>query len=220
MTALPTTAPSPEPFTRRDPAPGSAELLSCDKRAARVMRDGAALPARVAFGCLIQPEPGDRVLTSLADGTLWVLAVLDRPGTAPPRLWADGDLGIAAGGDIAVLAGGDLSLSAAATARTAAPEIELHAGTARFVLDELTQIGRRALNYVSSIRTMSEVIETFSGHILTRAKRASRFIAHADLLRAGDIDHRAEGTLQLHAQSGFITAETLVRVDADQIHMG
>ena len=48
--------------------------------------------ARIAFGCLIQPEPGDRVLTSLADGTVWIVSVLERQSDAPPRLWAEGDL--------------------------------------------------------------------------------------------------------------------------------
>ena len=88
------------------------------------------------------------------------------------------------------------------------------------MLDELLQIGRRVSWYVSKIRSMGEMVETFADHVLTRAKRSSRFIEESDQMRAGDIDHRAEGTLQLHAEVAFITADTVVRVDADQIHMG
>ena len=91
---------------------------------------------------------------------------------------------------------------------------------ARFVLDELLQVGRRANWYVAKLRSVGEMVETFAEHVLTRAKRSSRFIEESDQLRAGDIDHRAEGTLQLHAETAFITADTVVRVDAEQIHMG
>ena len=115
---------------------------------------------------------------------------------------------------------GVLEVGAGTNVRAAAPEIDLHAGVARFVLDELIQVGRRVSWYVSKLRSISEIVETFADHVLTRAKRSSRFIAESDQMRAGDIDHRAEGTLQLQAEVAFITADTVVRVDADQIHMG
>jgi hypothetical protein len=88
------------------------------------------------------------------------------------------------------------------------------------VLDELLQIGRKAHWYVAKIRSVGEVFETFAGHLLCRARRSSRFVEGSDQLRAGDIDHRADGTLQMRAETMFMTADTVVRVDADQIHMG
>ncbi len=199
----------------------SAVLLARDGRAARIACDGTVCAARIAFGCLIQPEPGDRVLTGLADGTIWIVSVLDRQSDAPPRLWAEGDIAIvSARGDISLTAAQAVNVDAGARARIAAPEIDLHAGIAQFVLDELLQVGRRANLYVAKIRSVGEMVETFAEHVLTRAKRGSRFIEESDQLRAGDIDHRAEGNLQLRAETAFITADTVVRVDADQIHMG
>ena len=83
----------------------SAVVTARDGRDARISRDGVVHEARIAFGCLIQPEPGDRVLTSLADGTIWIIAVLDRQSDTPPRLWAEGDLGIVSQrGDTATIA--------------------------------------------------------------------------------------------------------------------
>jgi len=199
----------------------SAVVTARDGRDARISRDGVVHEARIAFGCLIQPEPGDRVLTSLADGTIWIIAVLDRQSDTPPRLWAEGDLGIVSQrGDISLSAARTVDIGAGATVRAAAPEIDLHAGIARFVLDELLQVGRRANLYVAKIRSVCDVVETFAEHVLTRAKRGSRFIEDSDQIRAGDIDYRAEGNLQLQAQTAFITADTVVRVDAEQIHMG
>ena len=199
----------------------SAELIAREGRDARIDCDGVIHAARIAFGCLIQPEPGDRVLTSQADGTVWIVSVLERRSDAPPRLWAEGDLGIvSARGDISLMAGRTVDIGAGGSVRAAAPEIDLHAGVARFVLDELIQVGRRVSWYVSKLRSIGETVDIFAEHVLTRAKRSSRFIEESDQMRAGDIDHRAEGTLQFQAEVAFITADTVVRVDADQIHMG
>jgi hypothetical protein len=199
----------------------SAVLIARDGRDARIAHDGAVHAARIAFGCLIQPEPGDHVLASLAEGTIWIVSVLDRQSDAPPRLRTEGDLELVSGqGRISLTAAQRVDINAGATVRVAAPEIDLHAGVARFVLDELVQVGRLASWYVAKLRSMGEMVETFADHVLTRAKRSSRFVEGSDQMRAGDIDHRADGTLQLRAESAFITADTIVRVDADQIHMG
>jgi hypothetical protein len=223
MTAIPlgTVRDTPsEPLSRADAWPASAILIVRQGRDAQVACDGVVCSARIAFGCLVQPEPDDHVLIGLADGTIWITAVLERHSDIPPRLWADGDLGIVSAHGAIALSARTVDIDAGAKTRIAAPEIDLHAGVARFVLDELLQVGRRASWYVSRLRSMGELVETFAEHLLTRAKRGSRFIEGSDQMRAGDIDHRAGGTLQLQAEAAFITADTVVRVDADQIHMG
>jgi hypothetical protein len=203
------------------PADASAVLVARNGRDVQIARGGNISEARVAFGCIVQPEPGDRVLTGMADGTIWVTSVLERSSDAPMRLWAEGDVSIVSvRGDVSLMAGRTVNLDAAKGARIAAPEIDLHAGIARFVLDELVQVGRRASLCVKKIRHVGEMIETFAEHVLVRAQRSSRFVEDSDQLRAGDIDHRAESTLQMRAESMFMTADTVVRVDADQIHMG
>ena len=200
---------------------GRAVLLALDGRDARVAVGTAEAEARVAFGCLIRPEPGDAVLTGWDGASLWVLQVLERTSGAPSRLWAEGDIGIvSARGDVSLSAGRAVEIDAAVRGRLSAPDLLVHAGAARFVIADLTQIGRRFELCVEKIRSVGEVVETFARHVMTRAKRASRFIEGSDQMRAGDIDHRAEGHLQLRAKTAFITADTVVRVDADQIHMG
>ena len=199
----------------------AATVIARDGRDATLERDDRIVAARIAFGCIVLPEPGDRVLTSVADGMLWVTAVLERVSGAPMRLCAEGDVTIVSRrGDVALVAGRAIALDAAERVRVAAPEISLHAGVARFVLDELVQIGRRASLLVGKVRLAGEMIEMVADHVLTRARRSSRFVEESDQLRAGDIDHRADGTLQMRARTMLMTGDTVVRVDADQIHMG
>jgi hypothetical protein len=210
-----------EALSRAFPASQIAVVRAREGREARIACGGGVFAARVGFGCLVEPEPGDRVMTCADDETVWIVSVLERPSDAPARLFADGDIAIMSGrGTVSLIAADAVNVDAGISARVSAPEIDLHAGVARFVLDELSQIGRRANYYVAKIRSVGEMVETFAEHVLTRAKRGTRFIEESDQLRAGDVDHRAEGTLQLRAKTAFITAETVVRVDAEQIHMG
>jgi hypothetical protein len=39
-------------------------------------------------------------------------------------------------------------------------------------------------------------------------------------VRAGQIDMQASRTLRLHAKNTLVTSKELVKVDAEQIHMG
>jgi len=205
----------------RSAAAVTAEIVACDGHEAWIASDGATHRATIAFGCLVRPEAGDRVLVTEADGAIWVLSVLERRSAAPPRLWTDGDLEIvSARGDVRMMAGAAVDIDGATSVRATAPEIGLHAGLAHFVLDEVVHVGRRITWYVARLRSVGQVVETFAEHLLARATRSDRLIAESDQVRAGDIDHRAEGTLQLQADTTFVTAKTLVRMDADQIHMG
>jgi hypothetical protein len=196
-------------------------VLTRDGRDVRIARDGAVIAARVAFGCAVQPEQGDRVLTADDGETVWIVAVLERPTDLPARIFFEGDIAImSARGDLSLHATNEINVDAGSRARIAAQEIDLHAGVAHFVLDELLQVGRRVNLYVAMLRSVGELVETFADHVLTRARHGSRFIEGSDQIRAGDIDQRAEGNMQLQARTQFITAETIVRVDAEQIHMG
>jgi hypothetical protein len=203
------------------PADASGVVIARNGRNVHLAREGRISEARVAFGCIVQPEPGDHVLTHIVDGTSWVTSVLERSSETPMRLWAEGDVSIVSmGGDVSLTAAQSLNLDAAKRARLVAAEIDLHAGVARFVLDELLQVGRRASLLVGKIRHVSELIETFAEHVLMRVQRSTRFVEESDQIRAGDIDHRAESTLQMRAETMLMTADVVVRVDADQIHMG
>ena len=196
-------------------------LIASDGRDAQVECGGCITDARIAFSCIVRPEPGDRVLMSVADGTIWITAIAERLAGTSMCLCAEGDVSIVSTrGDVSLMAGRSVNLDAEDRARIASPEIALHAGVARFVLDELQQIGRKASFYVNKMRSVGDLVETFAEHVLTRTLRSSRFVEESDQLRARDIDHRADDTLQMRAGIMLMTADKVVRVDAEQIHMG
>lgn len=196
-----------------------ATVLACDGRSARIRAIGYEGTARVAFGCVVRPEPGDRVLIETIDGTSWILAVLERTSGMPARLLADRDVIISAANNL-TLAASEIAIEAANTVRIGAPSLDLQAASARFLLDDLLQVGRLAVFHVGKFRHLVELFEVLADRVLTRAKDAIRLVEGSDQLRAGDVDHRAAGTLQLQAETALISADSVVRVDAEQIHMG
>jgi hypothetical protein len=201
----------------------TALVLSRTGRDIAVLRHGEPQDARLAFSCLVAPEQGDQVLTAEADGRLWVLAVLERPvreTNGPTLLVAEGDLTIASTGTLRMAAATDIAVDAGATARISGREVEVHASVLRSVAEEVLHVGKRITAHVTTVRTVADLIESFAEHLLQRARRSTRIIEQTDHLRSADIDHAATNTLQLQAKQAFVSADTVVRIDAAQIHMG
>lgn len=73
---------------------------------------------------------------------------------------------------------------------------------------------------VGAVSLVAEAIESFVTRLLSRAKRSYRFVEETDQLRAGNIDQRATGHLNLRGETAVMHAGVLVKIDAAQIHMG
>jgi hypothetical protein len=117
-------------------------------------------------------------------------------------------------------AASDLAVDAGDTVRVGGREIEVHASVLRSVAEEVLHVGKRITSHVTTYRLVAELIESFAEHVLQRARRSTRIVEQTDHLRSGDIDHGATGTVQIQAHQTFISADTVVRIDAAQIHMG
>ncbi len=181
---------------------------------------GSVRPARIALSCLVQPEPGDLALLVRTKSGLFVLALLERATAAPTRLALGAEAEIAAGGTLSLLGGAGITLASPTTVGITAATLDLRARRAHLLLDELVHVGQHVSARVAKLRLAGEVLETVVDRLLTRAERCFRFITEGDHLRADTIDHRAAHTAQLRGQTIIISAETVVKVDAEQIHMG
>ena len=210
------------PLPRHPAAPADiARVLDRTEDGLLVEYAGAVHPARIALSCLVQPEPGDLALVAAASGAgLFVLALLERATPAPLRLMLGAEAEIAATGTLALLGGNAVTLASPARIGMTAGTLDVQAQHARLVIDTLAHVGRAVTAQVGKLRLAGEVLETLVDRLLTRAQRSFRFIAEGEHLRARDIDHRAEETVQIRGRTAFVTADTLVKVDADQIHMG
>jgi hypothetical protein len=73
---------------------------------------------------------------------------------------------------------------------------------------------------MEKLRSVTEVLELVAERFSQKAGRSYRTVADVDQLRAGAIDHSATDAMTLGARNTVVTAEQLLKVDAEQIHLG
>jgi len=199
-------------------APRSAEVAAREGETLRLACGGAA---RAALSCLVQPEPGDLVLVAEGGDVTYVLAVLERRGTQPLRLIGRGDVELAAEGGRLLLRGeAGIGIETPGRLDASAEETVLQGRRARFSFAEATGSVRRMTAEFGAMKVVADALERVVGRLMTRARRSYRFVEEGEHLRAGTIDHAAQGTMHIRAEHAVIKAGSIVKVDGGQIQLG
>ncbi len=178
--------------------------------------------ARRAVSCLVAPEVGDEVLlAAMGDGRAWILAVLERRAGAAIQLEADGDVAWRLRkGRFSVAAQQGLDLATAGKASVIAGELLVTAAEAVLHLDRLSYLGRLVHAEVEKVKLFAGSLDSVLDRFWQKVKRSYRFVEEADHVRADQIDYAAEQNVHLRGRNALVTAEQLVKVDAEQIHLG
>jgi hypothetical protein len=208
---------------RRQALHGVGEVLADDGDGRLRVRTDGELGAGLALSCLVRPEVGDRVLVSgTLPENLYVIAVLERPGDAPLQLdlARETEVTVAGGGGLGLRSGGPLRIGSGARVEVDAPELMLRAGQATLACRRMTAVARDVLATLRNCRLVAGLVETSADSVHLRAARSQREVRDLELVRAGNLDYRADQALQLRAQDLLGTAQRLVKLDGDQIHLG
>jgi hypothetical protein len=148
-----------------------------------------------AKSCLVDAEPGDRVLCSTDGDVVYILAVIT-------------------GGEAT-------TIKAAGKLEIAADELKVKARSALLSLDDLRILGRSVeASFGGKAAIVAERIESRASRLLQRAKHAYRFIEGLDQVRAGNIDARAEGLAALRGENTIVSARVLAKIDGAQVKIG
>lgn len=183
----------------------TGEVTARDDARLTLLVEGQEIAAQRAFSCLVEPEPGDRVLVARDDAAAFVLAVLERRGEAPLRIALPGGSSLSAGEGRLDLAAGTLVVQAR---------------QGDVVVDDLALRAGKATLRVGAATVIAEAIETLAQRVIGRFRRSYRFVEESEQLRARDIDQRAAGHLHLKGDTATIQAGAVVKVDGNQIHLG
>lgn len=200
---------------------GTAAGMVGDRYIVRAGR--GELTARQALGCVVRPETGDRVLLSVdGAGEAWVLAVLSRPEPGRPtevvlpgdvRLHAEqGELSLSSRTDVTVAAGKGLHL--------ASDRVDLSARRAEVRVEKTRLLGRVLSAQIKRVRCVGDSVESVFRRATQRLKDSFRFVAEHDEVQAGSSRRLVEETLTVHAKNEIHMAEDMVKMDADQVHLG
>lgn len=178
--------------------------------------------AKRAVSCLLEPEVGDTVaLLTTQAGACYVTAVLEREAGAAGRIVADGDLAIqlpagrfrvAAQEGVDLLSAGEVSLVGSA--------LRVTAREGNVVLERLSFLGAFARAEVEKIKVAAGSLDQVLDRFSQRVKRSFRHVEELDQVKAEHIDYAAKSSMSLHGENALITAEELVKIDGEQIHVG
>jgi hypothetical protein len=182
-------------------------VMECLPDGIRVSTDGGELFAKRALSCLIEPVEGDRVLVAgdLHD-EVFVIAVLERLDASPVTIAVDGDLTLGVPrGRLSIAAQKGIDLVTAADMTLTGSELTVRAP--RFA-------------QVQVVKLVGELFDAVLERISHKVKRSYRIVEEIDHVRSSQIDYRAEKNMSLRGKNALVTADELIKMDADQIHLG
>jgi hypothetical protein len=176
--------------------------------------------AERAISCLVAPEVGDTVLLTVPPkGPLYVLAVLDRRHEGPLSIESERSIALRTRGELTFAAAHQVE-TRAARVTTTAHHLEMRAveGALSFTNLELVTnlLHTNARRVKAVLGVLDAVLERASQHV----KRSYRFVDELEMTRAKEMSTQVERTYHLRAQNTLIDAEELVRMQAEQIHLG
>jgi hypothetical protein len=159
-----------------------------------------------AASCLLQPSPGDTVLVAGPHrDQLYLIAVVTQADASQSRIVTDGDLTISS-------RQGRIALDA--------PTLTLQAQKARLDIADMDYRGAEVRVTTLVARFVGRTLETVLDRLSVLTRSSFRLTEEVEQVRAGQIDMQASETLRLHAKNTLVTSKALVKVDAEQIHMG
>jgi hypothetical protein len=178
--------------------------------------------ARRAVSCLVAPEPGDRVLVAaLEDGTVYVLAILEREEGQATAISVDGDLTVQLpNGRFSVAAQEGVNLISGKDVAIVTGGLEVNAVRGSFAVEHLSFLGTFLQANIEKAKLVAGSLDSSLERLSQRVKRSYRFVEEIDQVRADQIDYAAKKSLSLHARNAMVTAEELVKLDGEQIHVG
>lgn len=198
-----------------------ATIVAAESGAWVVQSESGRYRAARAVSCLVEPEPGDLALLAVGeDGTSHVLAVLEREAGKPAVLTADGDVSIRSKGRLQLSGQDGVDLVTRGEANVVAAGVSVHAERGSLIIDAMSVVGGLLNADVDKVKVVAKALDHVLDRFTQRVKASYRTIEELDRVRAKNVDHVASGTMKVHARETVMTADGLVKLDAEQIHVG
>ncbi len=187
-----------------------------------VRTDQNILQATRATSCLIEPQIGDLVMIAQgSEAQAFVLAILRRDAGAAVVVASEGDIVIESKSGAVKLRGREqIELSSPGSVAAAASDVSLQALRLNLTIGATEFTGRTILATVESLRVVASSIESFAESVIERFARLIRHISGSEQVLARNLQYRAEESCSIHGKNTLLTAEELIRIDSEQIHIG
>ena len=197
------------------------KVLDCGELISVTTETGVHSARRAAI-CLLRPAPGDTVLMSVGPGgECYVLAVLTRVADTPFGIDLGEGVAMQVNGEsLEISARGGVTMKSASRVALSAPSVEMTALHSNISVEHLSFSGTLLQAQVHAIRLVADSFDSIVRRIHQSVTNSFRRIEQTDDVKAGQIDYRARDSASVHGTYTFVTAKSVVKVDAEQIHVG
>jgi hypothetical protein len=180
------------------------------------------LCARRAVSCLVEPAVGDRVLVAGdLNEDLFVIALLEQGDVSATRITVDGDLHLGVpNGRFSIVSAQGVDMVSAGDISLTSSEFSVRSDKGHIFFEELSYIGRKVLAQTGALKFVGGIFDTIAERVSQKVKRSYRVVEEIDQVRSNQIDYRAEKNMSLKGQNALVTANELVKIEGDQIHLG
>src|SRR5690606_23334276 len=183
--------------------------------------DGVDWVCQQALSCLIEPQVGDQVIISGPDhDRVYLIAVVSRSSEAPVALRVHGDLAIQSiNGSVSMHSATQTHLGSADTLVISARHYEQNNESASITVGQMSYAGQEVEVAAGKTTFFSTVIGVMADRINSIARLCFRHVREVDHVRAQTIDYEAEKLTRVHGGYTTLTAQDVMKINGDQIHM-
>jgi hypothetical protein len=198
------------------------EVVTIDGASFGVRTALATLQPRRAHGCVVVPQLGDRVLVATEDGgPSFVLAVLERAAPGATTISVEGDLELRTpNGKITVTTQNGLDVASVAPVRVTACAVDVSALEGRLAFQVLDLFASTLQAELGKVKALACKLDAVLDRLRLRTRSSQRTVEELDQVRARHLDYAATGNAHLRGENTLVTAEDLVKINADQVHLG
>ena len=200
------------------------EVTGEDRGTYRVLTGAVPCPALPAFGCVVKPEKGDRVLLSTdASGRTWILSVLERPGgeARGKTFLFDGPVTMTVrNGGLRMSADNGLSMASDREITLAAQRVGIDAKEGEARIETMSFLGSVFQGRVETIRIVAHAVDSIIRRAVQRLTSSYRYVEEHEEIQSASTRMLVDGTLTMQTKNTMHTAEGHVKIDAEQIHLG
>ena len=183
--------------------------------------DGVNWVCPQALSCLVEPQVGDEVIISGPDhDRVYLIAVVSRSSDAPIAIKMQGDLAISSTtGSVSLHSATDTRISSDATLTLNSAHYEQANDTAKLTIGQMSYAGETMEATVGKTTLFSSMVNFMADRINSVARLCFRHIKEVDHVRAQTIDYEAEKLTRVHGGYTTLTAQDVMKINGDQIHM-
>lgn len=197
------------------------EVLLVRPAAKRTEGEGAPWHrARLAPGCLLEPECGDLVVVLFDGERVLVTDVLERRGDEASKVTVLADACLEVGGALELFGADGVVFASEAGTSVVASTARLELAEGRVEVERAGLVSREALIQTEEAHLYAETHDSAVGRAVEHFFAVTRRILGVDRIRAREYDARAKETLSLRGHASKLTAEGPVTTHGGPIQFG